>query len=122
MTGIEMIQWYRKKLESKDAKDLYAAFGFALQLPGICARHEYPFNEENIKAELYKPYKKSPTGYAPSDKQMFVHWFKMHSSECVSMHSAYMNIGNMAEDLYEFRNSLTHNGVVKSYHGGIVLV
>lgn len=122
MTGIDIIKAYRKKLDSDNVQDRYAALSFALQLPGICARHEYPFNDENIKAELYKPYKKSPTGYAPNDKKMFMHWFKMHSSECVSMHSAYMSTGSMAEDLYEFRNALTHNGVVKSYHGGIVLV
>lgn len=122
ITGLDLIQAYRKKLESDDANERYAALGFAFQLPGICARLEFPLTPENIKLGLYRPYKDSPTGYQPCDRQMFIRWFKMHAQSFVTMHSAYMNIGEAAKDLYSFRDSITHEGVVLGHSGRVVLI
>lgn len=57
------------------------------------------------------------------DKNMFVHWFQNHHLQFVPLfHVQGASVEQLASELYELRNSLTHEGIVKGFCEHIVLV
>lgn len=131
MTCLEALADYRTKLLSETVSDRYAALSFALQLPGICGRLEFPPTKKvngeteavEYPVEIYKKDKGSESGYSPRDKDMFVYWFRMHRSQFAPLfYTQDLSVDQLAADLYELRNSLTHEGVVKGFCEHVVLV
>ena len=131
VTCLEALVEYRGKFNSNNVSDRYAALGFALQLPGICGRLEFPPDDEtNVQSStinksdaLYKRDKHAASGYVAFDKNMFVHWFQNHHLQFVPLfHVQGASVEQLASELYELRNSLTHEGIVKGFCEHIVLV
>ena len=130
LTGFEVLDGYRKKLLSEDVNDRYAALGFALQLPGICGRLEFPPCDSNVESEtvkgsdaLYKRNKKKlDADYKALDKNLFIHWIVRNAFSFRPFLHDFSSVNEFAENLYDLRNAFTHEGIIKSNCEHVVIV
>ena len=103
MTLTDLIKEYRKKLEinPNDTSCLL----FALQIPSICARIEFPQTAENTGI-LYR------ANGTVMDKNMYKRWLQKHCSDFENIYSQSMLFDDFCENLYKLRCQMTHEGVV----------
>lgn len=116
MKALDLLNLYRKKLDSDALDDKYSALMFALQLPGICGRIEFEQTDENtdnnekrnngtdISLRLYKK------NGMPLDGNIYQYWLRKH------------RFLDMSKAIYDLRCCLTHEGFVKTSQSKIVLV
>lgn len=117
MDMVELIDMYRTKLDS----DPYSCLLFALQLPSICSRIEYPpeslsENECNIYYYCPKNNRKedgSCISYNPRDRALYEKWIMDHYNYFDSITKNIMTLdeNDFGRALYEFRCCMTHEGV-----------
>lgn len=103
MTLTDLIKEYRKKLE-KDSHDLSCLL-FALQIPSICSRIEFPWTAENT-GTLYRE------DGIPKDKNMYIEWLNKHRRDFLKICGQSMFFGDFCENLYKLRCQMTHEGVI----------
>lgn len=94
---IELIDMYRNKLD----KDRYSCLLFALQLPSICSRIEYP---DRGKYTAYY----NDDG-RPKDGKLYRKWIKDHYSYFNKITKCFnVNCTDFADAVYDLRCNMTH--------------
>lgn len=104
----DLIESYRKKLN--DNSNYYSCLLFALQIPSICSRIEFPKTDEN-KGGIKEGKFYGPKGRV-WDGNMYKAWLKKHSNSFVNIYSDSMEIEEFCKKLYDLRCQMTHEGVV----------
>lgn len=116
MDMVELIDMYRNKLD----EDPYSCLLFALQLPSICSRIEYPRESlpEKERSNYYRfsKNKKKDDGsyiYNPLDGALYKKWIIDHYNyfDSITRNIMNSNENDFGEALYEFRCCMTHEGV-----------
>lgn len=110
MNLIESIDKYRCDLE----KNPYSCLFFALQLPNICSRIEYPLDSfsDDERDEYYKKYNNE---YSPRDRKLYKKWIEDHYSYFNEI-TKFINIScdQFGDALYDLRCDVAHEGVIIS--------
>lgn len=110
MEMLDLIQKYRYKLKI-NPHDVSCLL-FALQIPSICSRIDFPKTDENTgKCEYGKFYRKNGKVW---DANIYKAWLRKHSSHFVDIYSDSMTIEAFCNSIYELRNQVTHEGVLMS--------
>lgn len=122
MKYVDLLELFREKLKSKCADDHYAALLFALQLPSICGRMEFPKTEKNTgnngkNSDIL--YRKNGN---PWDKNLYFAWLKNHKNWFIPWSYSSMPFDVLCENIYKFRNQVTHEGSVLDVNTKIILV
>lgn len=105
MKLISLIEEYEKKLEQPS--NHYSCLLFALQLPSICSRIEFPQTNENTGAgKLYK------NGGTPYDSNMYKEWIIKHSNSFIELYETSMTLSDFCKILYDLRCKITHEGIL----------
>lgn len=99
----DSIKEYRKKL--KNNPNDTSCLLFALQIPSICSRIEFPQTAENT-GTLYR------ANGTVMDKNMYKKWLQEHRDDFVDIYSQSMLFDDFCENLYKLRCQMTHEGVV----------
>ena len=108
----DLIQEYKEKSKSDDRNDQYSALLFALQLPSICSRIEFPQTAENTgKLEDGKLYKNNGR---PWDGNLYKEWMKHHSCSFIDLYTDNLPLNKFIDAVYDLRCQLTHQGIVTS--------
>ena len=81
---------------------------FALQIPSICSRIEFPQTAENT-GTLYRA-----NGTA-MDKNMYKRWLQKHRSDFVDIYSQSMLFDDFCENLYALRPACFNKSISSSY-------
>lgn len=108
-----LIYQYKSKLNS-DNYDSFSVLLFALQLPSICSRLEFSFNEY---PQFYNGNEKSP-----KDKKLYKEWIKKHNYFFKELFYTAMTIETFADILYNFRCQTTHEGSILSNNSKIYFI
>ena len=105
MLGTELIDKYRDKLSSPDCTDddKHSALLFALQIPSICSRIEYPADKYT---EFYQE------NGRPIDNKLYKYWIRNHKGKFETLWRLIMSVDELAERIYGLRNQLTHEGYI----------
>lgn len=107
---LDLAQGYLDKLKI-DQNDVSCLL-FALQIPSICSRIEFPQTSENTgKCEDGKFYRSNGKTW---DANMYKAWLEKHHSYFEDIYSYSMTIETFCNSLYELRNQVTHEGVLMS--------
>lgn len=108
MNLIESIDKYRCDLE----KNPYSCLFFALQLPNICSRIEYP--KDSFFLDEVNTYYNKNTGW-PIDGALYKKWIKDHYSYFDEI-TKFLNIScdQFGDALYDLRCDVAHEGVIVS--------
>lgn len=108
MEMLDLIEQYKKRLE--DNPNDYACLLFALQIPSICSRIEFPQTPENTgRCEDGKLYK--PNGN-PWDANMYKTWLMIHNDSFVDIYHSSMELNMFCKAVYDLRCQVTHEGVL----------
>lgn len=90
----------------------YSCLLFALQIPSICSRIEFPQTAENTGAgcdgKLYG------TGGRVYDANMYKTWLNKHSNCFKDIYSSSMNTKVFCDNVYALRCQMTHEGALMS--------
>lgn len=121
MLFLNVLAGFREKLLSNNIDDQYAALLYALQLPGICARIEFPPAVENVQGDactigpLYKytdKKNKDLRSCSAFDRALYLYWFNQHRGLFLRWFDGSISLEEFSEKIYDLRNSLTHEGRV----------
>ena len=105
-----LIKEYREKL-SENTND-YSCLLFALQIPSICSRIEFPLTEKNKKEyEDKKLYKANGKVW---DSNIYKYWLQSHIGYFLQFFYTIMPIDTFCNNIYELRCQITHEGVLMS--------
>lgn len=108
MKMIDLIEQYNKQLETNPND--YTCLLFALQLPSICSRIEFPQTPENTgKCEDGKLYKLHGN---PWDANMYKTWLIRHNESFADIYSSSMKLNMFCKAVYDLRCQLTHEGIL----------
>lgn len=108
MDMIKLVQEYSGKL--KNNSDDFSYLLFALQIPSICSRIEFPKTDENTgEAKDGKLYRSDGKPY---DANMYKAWLQKHCCCFVDIYSDSMTIKTFCDNLYTLRNQVTHEGIL----------
>lgn len=93
MLGTELIDKYRDKLSSPDCTDddKHSALLFALQIPSVCSRIEYPADEYT---EFYRG------DGRPIDNKLYKYWIRNHKGKFETLWRLIMSVDELAERIY----------------------
>lgn len=104
----EIIERYQKRLtkavEDGNNDEQFSCLLFALQLPSICARLDFPRDK----------YKDFYSGTNPHDRQLYIKWLKKNHKELVLLSLGFLTFDAFCSAVYELRCSLTHEGILAS--------
>lgn len=103
----DLIQEYEKRI-NRNPKDISCLL-FALQIPSICSRIEFPQTDENTGSGDDKLYNKNGK---VRDKNMYKKWLNKHTSWFSNIYSDSMTKNAFSENLYKLRNQFTHEGIL----------
>ena len=112
MRAIELIHKYQKFLQSQKSEDRYSALLFALQIPSICSRIEFPNDGVNT---LYSDGK-------PQDEKLYLAWIIKHAESFKPWFYTISTVKDLAERIYKLRCQLTHEGYVLQDDTKIVFI
>lgn len=108
MDMIELVQEYINKLEN-NPNDISCLL-FALQIPSICSRIEFPKTDENTgRAEEGKLYRSNGKTW---DANLYKAWLRKHYDAFVDIYYGAMTLNSFCDNLYTLRNQVTHEGVL----------
>lgn len=108
MDMIELVQKYSNKLKNNPNDISYLLF--ALQIPSICSRIEFPKTDENTgRAEEGKLYRSSGK---PWDANLYKAWLRKHYDAFEDIYYGTMTLNSFCDNLYALRNQVTHEGVL----------
>lgn len=104
----DLIKSYREKLENNPND--YTCLLFALQIPSICSRIEFPKTSENTgrckDGKLYKEKDK------PWDENMYKAWLTKHNDSFYDIYNTSMELNTFCDIVYKLRCKMTHEGVL----------
>lgn len=110
MKLIDLIAEYERKLEQPS--NYYSCLLFALQLPSICSRIEFPQTIENTgKLEDGKLYRRNGKTW---DSNLYKFWVKTHKKTFEDIYSTSISIDEFSDSLYELRCYMTHEGILNN--------
>ena len=111
MKMVDLIKHYRKRLENNPND--YACLLFALQIPSICSRIEFPQTQGNTtgKCEDGKLYKQNGS---PWDANMYKIWLTKHKDSFADIYRLSMELNTFCKVMYDLRCQITHEGVLMS--------
>lgn len=108
MELIGLVQEYQNKLESNS--DDSSILLFALQIPSILSRIEFPQTPENTgncrEGKLYRSNGKA------WDANMYKAWLRKHYDAFEDIYYGAMTLNSFCDNLYALRNQVTHEGVL----------
>lgn len=108
MKMIDLIEQYKKRLENNPNDYTYLLF--ALQIPSICSRIEFPQTPKNTgRCEDGKLYKVNGN---PWDANMYKAWLMKHSNSFVDIYYSSMELNVFCKAVYDLRCQTTHEGVL----------
>lgn len=108
MDMMKLVQEYSDKLKN-NPNDISCLL-FALQIPSICSRIEFPKTDENTgKADEGKLYRSNGRPY---DANMYKVWLCKYDSYFADIYSNSMTMEAFYRNLYALRNQVTHEGVL----------
>lgn len=113
MTLLQTIDKYEKLAQSKNAEERHAALLFALQIPSILSRMEYPQTPDNTGSDNQNPKNLYRENGRPWDENLYRKWMTAH----VGHFQHYFYFTNtkpeeIVDNIYELRNSMTHAGIL----------
>ena len=104
----EIIERYQKRLstavEDGNNDEQFSCLLFALQLPSICARLDFPRDE----------YEKFYLGGKPHDKELYSEWLKKNRRLLMAGSSGFLTFNAFCLAVYELRCNLVHEGILSS--------
>lgn len=108
MELIRLVQEYRNKLKSNPDDSFILLF--ALQIPSILSRMEFPQTPENTgdcrEGKLYR------SGGKTWDANMYKAWLRKHYDAFEDIYYGTMTLNSFCDNLYALRNQVTHEGVL----------
>lgn len=108
MEILDLIEQYKKRLENN--QNDYTCLLFALQIPSICSRIEFPQTPENTgRCEDGKLYKSNGN---PWDANMYKTWLIEHNVSFVDIYTSSMGLNVFCKAVYDLRCQVTHEGVL----------
>lgn len=107
MGMIDLIEQYKKQLEY-NSND-YTCLLFALQIPSICSRIEFPQTPENTGKEDGKLYRSNGN---PRDANMYKAWLTKHNDSFADIYQSSMELNVFCKVVYDLRCQVTHEGVL----------
>lgn len=108
MEMLDLIEQYKKRLENNPND--YTCLLFALQIPSICSRIEFPQTSENTgRCEDGKLYKSNGN---PWDANMYKTWLIKHNNSFVDIYYSSMELNAFCKAVYDLRCQVTHEGVL----------
>lgn len=126
MFAIDVLGKYIENLGKNNTDDVYSMLMFALQIPSICGRIEYPQAVENTECKNGLDKSESPALYRKNGKlldgNIYKHWVKSHAYLFEPMLNDRLFIEDFADALYTLRCNLTHEGIVKSSNVNVILL
>ena len=110
MDLLKLIEDYRSKLKTNPNN--YSYLLFALQIPSICGRINFPQTSENTgKAIDGKLYKKDGT---PWDSNIYKAWLRQHYDLFIDIYGNNISIDEFCDNIYNLRCQMTHEGILMS--------
>lgn len=104
----EIIFKYKERLskavEKGNNDEQFSCLMFALQLPSICARLDFPRD----KYEAFYSDRK------PSDRELYIKWLAKNHALLVEGSSGFLTFNDFCSAVYELRCSLVHEGILES--------
>lgn len=108
MEILDLIVQYRKRI--KDNPNDYTSLLFALQIPSICSRIEFPQTPENTgRCEDGKLYKQNGN---PWDANMYKKWLKKHNNSFADIYDSSIELNMFCKIMYDLRCQVTHEGIL----------
>lgn len=107
MELIDLIKKYREQLETIPSD--YNCLLFALQIPSICSRIEFPQTHENTGKGDGKFYRENGN---PCDKNMYKAWLVEHCASFADIYYASMELNTFCDAVYRLRCKMTHEGIL----------
>ena len=104
----EIIEWYQKRLtkaiEDGNNDEQFSCLMFALQLPSMCARLDFPRDK----------YKQFYSDGNPKDRKLYIAWLKKYYKSLVTLSLDFLTFEEFCLAVYELRCNLTHAGILAS--------
>lgn len=104
----EIIFKYKERLskavEKGNNDEQFSCLMFALQLPSICARLDFPRD----KYEAFYSDRK------PRDRELYIKWLEKNHALLVEGSSGFLTFNDFCSAVYELRCSLVHEGILES--------
>ena len=105
----EIIERYQKRLtkavEDGNNDEQFSCLLFALQLPSICARLDFP--RDKYEAFYFD-------NGNPRDKKLYIKWLKKNYNSLVLLSLDFLTFEDFCLAVYELRCNLTHEGILAS--------
>lgn len=108
----ELINQYRNKLHNGDSSDKCSILLFALQLPSICGRINFPQTCQNTGKNSNNPNCLYKRNGKPWDRNLYKYWMKHHFHEFKYLIDSNIWYDDFIDDIYSLRCDLTHEGIV----------
>lgn len=89
-------------VERGDNDAQFSCLMFALQLPSICARLEFPRDK----------YEQFYSGGTPRDRELYIKWLEKNHALLVAVSSGFLTFNEFCSAVYELRCSLVHEGIL----------
>lgn len=111
----EIISRYKDRLskvvEKGNNDEQFSCLMFALQLPSICARLDFPRDK----------YEEFYSGKNISDKKLYIAWLKKNRRLLMAGSSGFLTFNEFCLAVYELRCSLVHEGILSGKHSEMTL-
>ena len=102
----DIIERYQKRLakavEDDNNDEQFSCLMFALQLPSICARLDFPRDK----------YEQFYSGGTPRDRELYIKWLEKNHALLVAMSSGFLTFNEFCSAVYELRCNLVHAGIL----------
>ena len=108
MEMFDLIEQYKKRLENNPNN--FDCLLFALQIPSICSRIEFPQTSENTgRYEDGKLYKSNGN---PLDVNMYKTWLMKHDNSFCDIYKSSIGLNVFCKAVYDLRCQVTHEGIL----------
>lgn len=118
----ELIDYMQNNLINGTEFEKYAALLFALQLPSICSRVEFPQTPDNTGSNQYNKDVLYNTKGKPFDKNLYFAWLNRHRVYFSSWYITIMPFDILCEAIYSLRCQITHTGSIRDLSTNVILV
>lgn len=89
-------------VERGDNDAQFSCLMFALQLPSMCARLDFPRDK----------YEQFYSGGTPRDRELYIKWLEKNHALLVAVSSGFLTFNEFCSAVYELRCSLVHEGLL----------
>lgn len=89
-------------VERGDNDAQFSCLMFALQLPSICSRLDFPRDK----------YEQFYSGGTPRDRELYIKWLEKNHALLVDVSSGFLTFNEFCSAVYELRCNLVHDGIL----------